>query len=219
MKANEIRVFPAALNLRGRAVLVVGGDQEAGQKVPKLLAAGAEVTIVAPALEAGLAELARAGRLTWHAREFEPGDVEGKHVVMLTPLDPALAAQLQTLAARARFWLCAIDQPEFSDFYMVSSLERGPVQIAISTGGGAPLLARRLRQALERGLDARFGEFARSFASLRAQLRPLPKAERMQLLERALDGFAMDVTVRYPRSSPQQDGQGAGYPPDEARKK
>jgi len=219
VKVNDNRVFPAALNLQGRAVLVVGGDQEAVQKVPKLLAAGAHVTIVAPSVEPALAQAAAERLLTWHARPFEPADVERMHVVMLTPLDPVRAAQLRALADSAHFWLCAIDQPAFSDFFMVSSLERGPVQIAISTGGGAPLLARRVRQALERGLDARFGEFARSFACLRASLRALPKAERMHLLERALDGFAMDVTVRYPESYPQDDGQGAGDPPDEAREK
>jgi uroporphyrin-III C-methyltransferase / precorrin-2 dehydrogenase / sirohydrochlorin ferrochelatase len=213
VKANEIRVFPAALNLRARAVLVIGGGEEAVSKVPKLLAAGARVTIVSPLVDESLARAARTQQLTWFARDFSPRDVCGVHVVMLTDQDPVRAAELRALAQTARFWLCAIDQPEFSDFYLVSTMERGPVQIAISTGGGAPLLARRLREGLERGLDARFGEFARSFARLRARLRPLPKAERTALLERALTGFAMEVSLRYP----EPDGQGAGYPPDEAR--
>ena len=194
-------------------MLVVGGGEEALQKVPKLLATGAEVTIVAPELGSELQALARAGTITWHARELTATDVDGVHIVMLTELDPARAAELQALAQGAHFWLCAIDQPAYSDFYLVSSLVRGPVQIAISTSGKAPLLARRIRLSLERALDQEFGAFARRFAQLRARLRGLPKAERSEILERALDGFAMDVRLSYPGS----DGQGAGDPPEDAR--
>lgn len=218
-------MFPVALNLRERSVLVLGGGEEAVLKVPKLLAAGAKVTIVAPALDEPLTAALRAraeaphepsalpGELVWLARDFVPTDVLGKHLVMLTEIDPQRAAELHELSKTARFWLCAIDQPADSDFYLVSTVERGPVQIAISTGGGAPLLARRLREGLERGLDRHFGEFARSFARLRASLRALPKPERKRRLERALDGFAMEVRLRYP----EPDGQGAGYPPEPAR--
>lgn len=206
-------MFPVALNLRERAVLVLGGGAEADLKVPKLLAAGAMVTIVAPTLGEALQRAARTRALTWFARDFVPTDVLGAHLVMLTEVDPQRAAELRALSRTARFWLCAIDQPAYTDLYLVSTLERGPVQIAISTGGAAPLLARRLREGLERGLDRHFGEFARSFAALRARLRPLPKPERMRLLTRALDGFAMDVRLRYP----EQDGQGAGYSEEPAR--
>jgi siroheme synthase-like protein len=213
VSANEIRVFPVALDLRERAVLVVGGNQEAVLKVPKLLAAGARVTIVAATLAEPLARAARTRALTWFARDFVPTDVRGVHLVMLTEIDPQRAASLCELAKTARFWLCAIDQPAFSDFYLVSSVERGPVQIAISTGGFAPLLARRLREGLERGLDQNFSDFARRFATLRASLRALPRPERLRRLTRALDGFAMDVRLRYP----EPDGQGAGYIEEHAR--
>lgn len=210
MSSSETLVFPVALNLRDRAVLVIGGGEEAAQKVPKLLDAGARVTLVAAEVDERLAAQARAGRLCWFARHFTPHDVRGAHVVMLTEIDRTLARELRALASCAHFWLCAIDQPEFSDFYLVSTVTRGPVQIGISTGGSAPLLARRLRQALDSGLDGRFSEFARSFAGLRARVRALPKAERSQLLTRALEGFAMEVRLRYPEpcgheaSSPDQ---------------
>jgi uroporphyrin-III C-methyltransferase/precorrin-2 dehydrogenase/sirohydrochlorin ferrochelatase len=211
--ANEIRVFPVALDLRERAVLVLGGGQEAVLKVPKLLAAGAAVTIVAPHLAEPLAQAARTRRVLWFARDFVPTDVQGVHLVMLTEIDPQRAAGLRELSKTARFWLCAIDQPSYSDFYLVSTVERGPIQIAISTGGSAPLLARRLREGLERGLDRHFVAFARSFASLRARLRALPKPERTRQLERALEGFALEVRLRYPEAA----GRDAGYPSEPAR--
>lgn len=213
MSAIEIAAFPVALSLRDRAVLVVGGGEEAAQKVPKLLAAGAHVTIVAPCVDEPLAALARARAVHWFARAFVPSDCAGAHVVLLTEIDPVLAARLRALAAHHRYWLCALDQPAYSDFYLVSTLTRGPVQIAISTSGRAPLLARRLRQALERGLDGAFSEFARNFATLRERVRNLPKPARTERLEGALAGFAMEVRLRYPEAN----GQGAGYPPEPAR--
>ena len=214
MLPTQIEAFPVALNLRGRAALVVGGSEEAADKVPKLLRAGARVTIVAPSVAPALARAARTGELAWYARDFVPSDLHGMQLVMLTELDAARAAELRTLARRFHYWLCTIDQPDTADFYLVSTVVRGPVQIAISTSGRAPLLARALRVALERGLGTRFGEFARSFAELRARVRALPKDRRREVLAGALAGFAMEVRVRYPDGD---DGQGAGYPPDEAQ--
>jgi siroheme synthase-like protein len=211
--SSQTDAFPVALNLRGRNVLVIGGGDEAVQKVPRLLAAGARVTLVAETVDATLSQLARARELGWFARAFTASDVHGAHVVMLTEPCPASAIALRALQAHHPFWLCAIDQPDHADFFLVSVVTSGPVQIAISTSGRAPLLARHLRRALTRGLGPRFGEFARSFAALRARLRALPKGQRTELLERALDGFAMEVHVRYPEG----DGQGTDYPPEPAR--
>lgn len=205
MQEPEIHAFPVALDLVGRGVLVIGGDDEAEHKARRLLQAGARVTIVAPFVTEDLAQAARAGRLRWFAREFTPSDAQGAHLVLLTTPDAERAAELRALARRARFLLCAIDQPAYSDFFLVSVVAQGPVQLAISTSGRAPLLARRLRQALAHALDARFAEFARGFAELRARVRTLPKPARREVLERALTGFAMEVRLSYPDSDGHAD--------------
>lgn len=213
MTPRQNDAFPVALNLRGRSVLVLGGGIEAVQKVPRLIDAGAHVTLIAPEVDESLARAARRRSLVWFARTFSPSDLHGVQIVLLTEPSVELAHALRALSRRHPFWLCAIDQPDFADFFMVSTVVCGPVQIAISTSGRAPLLARHLRRALAEGLGARFGEFARSFAALRARLRALPKGQRTELLERALEGFAMEVHVRYP----EPDGQGTDYPPEPPR--
>jgi siroheme synthase-like protein len=190
--------LPVALHLAGRNALLLGGGDEAEDKYTKLRAAGARVTLVAERTGEKLQRAARRGELIWFARRFTVSDLVGSQLVLLTEQDVDLARTLKRLQARHAFWLCAIDQPEYSDFFLVSVVRRGPVQIGISTGGGAPLLARRIRQALEAGLPAGLSEFARSFADLRATLRSLPKPARTLRLEEALQGFAMDVQVRYP---------------------
>lgn len=194
--------FPVALVLAGRSVLVLGGGEEARDKLPKLLTAGARVSVVAPRVDAEIEAHAIRGTLHWFAREFHPSDLEGAMLVLLTDLDVELAARLRDLKRTYPFWLCAVDQPTFSDLFLVSTLTRGPVQIAISTAGKAPLLARRLRQELARGLDQEFAEFARKFADLRARLRTLSRPRRKERLERALNGFAIELRVGYPPGNP-----------------
>jgi siroheme synthase-like protein len=190
--------LPVALHLRGRNVLVLGGAEEALDKVRMLRRVGARVTLVAERVCHELGQLARGGELIWYARGFQESDLHGAQLVLLTELDPAYAGKLRALKLRYPFWLCAVDQPDYSDLFLVSIVARGPLQIGISTGGGAPLLARRIRQGLEAGLDQRFGQFARRFADLRGRLRAVPKAERTRRLDAALEGFAMNVTVSYP---------------------
>jgi len=190
--------LPVALPLSGRNVLVIGGDEEACDKIEKLLCAGAHVTVVAQSVLVPLAQLAHRRLLTWYARTFTDSDLHGVHLVMLTAQDSLLAQRLIALKRTYPFWLCAIDQPDHSDIYLVSIVRRGPLQIGISTGGGAPLLARRVRQALEAAFDQGFADFAGRLASLRGALRSLPKEQRKQQLTEALSGFAMDVQVRYP---------------------
>lgn len=194
-------VFPIALRLHERAVLVIGGGDEAADKVPKLLAAGARVTVVAPRAQAAIARASVRNQLVWYARPFDERDLQGASIVLLTFTDPTLAHRLVAARAVNRFLLGAIDQPDVSDFFLVSTVQRGPVTLAITTAGRAPLLARKLRTALERDLDESFAEFARQFANLRASLRHLPRGERMNRLESALNGFALEVRVRYPASS------------------
>lgn len=180
-------------------MLVLGGGDEAEDKSHKLMRVGARVTVVAERACSGVARAAQRRELHWFARRFVTTDLFGTRVVILTDPDEHQARELRALQRSYPFWLCAVDQPDYSDFSLVSIVRRGPLQIGISTGGGAPLLSRRIRQGLEAGLDQRFGEFARSFADLRAELRALPKAERARRLADALDGFAMDVQVSYPR--------------------
>lgn len=190
--------LPVALQLAERNVLVLGGNEEAVDKIDKLLTAGARVTVVAESVLKPIAQRVERRELVWYARSFAKSDLQGVHMVLLTAQDEALARRLIALKRTYPFWLCAVDQPDHSDIYLVSIVRRGPLQIGISTGGGAPLLARRVRQALEAGFDRGFADFARQLARLRGALRSLPKEQRQSELSAALTGFAMDVRVRYP---------------------
>ena len=142
---RSVGMYPLLLDLAGREVLVVGGGPVAERRVAGLLEAGALVTLVAPGATAGLAELARDGRIEWADREFQPADVFGRDLVFTAtgdlPVDTAVAE-----AARSQgIFVNSADDNERCDFHVPAVARRGDIVIAVGTGGAAPALAARLR--------------------------------------------------------------------------
>jgi precorrin-2 dehydrogenase / sirohydrochlorin ferrochelatase len=146
-------LFPMFVKLTGRKCLVVGGGPVAEVKVEGLLASGATVVVVAPEITEKIADWNGADRVSWHPRSFQPSDLEG---VFLVVAATGLVSVSESVfrEAEARGILCnAVDEPERCHFYYPAIVRRGPLQIAISTGGLSPALAARLRAELE----AQFG--------------------------------------------------------------
>jgi precorrin-2 dehydrogenase / sirohydrochlorin ferrochelatase len=141
--------FPAFLDLRGRRCLVVGGGPVGERKALALLECGARVMVVSPAVTPVLAGLAAAGRLEHRRRAFRRVDARGCTLVVaatgLADVDRAVAS-----AAKAqRALVNVVDRPAECDVIMPSVLRRGELQIAVSTGGRSPALAREIRRSLE----------------------------------------------------------------------
>lgn len=187
--------YPVFLQLGNQPALIIGGDDEAADRSGRLVASGARVTVVWPTATARLQALAVRRAVYWYARPFTPTDARGCRLVILTARDPALAAALHAQGRRDGFLFGATDQPAESDFAHPAIHDAGPVRMAISTAGTAPTLARVLRNQLATGLDARFAAFAERIARVRAGA---DRPERAARIERALEGFAVDVSVRYP---------------------
>lgn len=152
--------LPIFVRLEGRPCLVVGGGEVAARKVGRLLAAGARVEVVAPRPAAAVRALADAGRITLREAAFDPTRVGDPVLVIAATDDPATNRAVADAAARAGRLCNVVDDPDPSTFISPSIVERGPLVIAISSGGAAPLLARLLRQQLERLLPARLGDLA-----------------------------------------------------------
>ncbi|GIF53457.1 uroporphyrin-III C-methyltransferase/precorrin-2 dehydrogenase/sirohydrochlorin ferrochelatase [Asanoa ferruginea] len=140
-------LYPLALRLDGRPVLVVGGGAVASRRVPALLSAGASVTVVSPELTPTLHGLADAGRLRWERRLFEPSDVDGVWLVHVAVDDPA-AAQRVSDAAEARQVFCVrADDRTAATAWTPAVTRRGPVTVAV-LGGGDPRRAVATRDAI-----------------------------------------------------------------------
>jgi len=194
--------FQISLDVRGWPVLVIGGNEEAADKVQRLLDAGAKVTVVSPTLHELLRKLAASAKIIHRGRHFRANDLESVILVLNTLRDDReLAHSLIRLAREQKFLLWSVDQPDVSNVVMPAVVSSGHVRVAISSSGQAPALSGFMKEDLERILDSEFAAFVDWLAQLREQAKANePDAEkRRALLREALDGFRLLGKVQYPK--------------------
>jgi len=192
-----------SLDVKGRSCLVLGGDDEAAEKVQRLLEAGAKVTVVSPTLNDALRKLTASAKVLHRGRLFRAADADGVVLVINTFRgNPDFSKSLYELAQRERFLLCSTDQPETSTVMMPALVSRGHLRLAISTSGVAPALASRLRQDLEQVFDDKVASFLEWLATIRDETKATePDAEqRRALLRDAVNGFRLTGKVEYPKA-------------------
>lgn len=137
-------MFPAFLRLAGRRVVVVGGGTVAAAKIEALIAAGAQVTVVAPSI---VAAIERPG-VTIERRSFEARDLDGAWwVVAAAP--PAVNRQVLEAGEARRVFVNAVDDPANATAYLGGVVRRAGVTVAFSTEGRAPAMAGLMREALD----------------------------------------------------------------------
>ncbi|HEU4912620.1 MAG TPA: uroporphyrinogen-III C-methyltransferase [Actinomycetes bacterium] len=145
--------YPLTLDVAGRRVLVVGGGPVAARRTRGLLAADAEVSVVAPYVCEDLRDLADSGAVTWLPRDYEGGDLDGAWLVHTATGDPATDDLVAAHADAARVWCVRADDAALSAAWTPAVARSGSVSVAV-TAGGDPRRARSLRQAISVALDS-----------------------------------------------------------------
>ena len=184
-------LFPVFLRLQNRRALVVGGSTMAALRTRQLLAAGAVVTVIAPAVNAFLDELAEAGRIEIIERNFERDDVNRRYFIVIGATDdPTVQAALADEAERLGLLYNVVDDIEHSNFYTPALVERGDLKIAISTNGLSPVLARQMRQELEAAIPPVTSEWIKQLGQLRQNLKfeiPVDFETRKRIIEEVIE--------------------------------
>ena len=181
--------LPVFLQLRDRPVLVVGGGRVAARKVELLRRTGAKITVVAPELADDVRELAAKGELHYVNTVFSPEHVTGTVAVVAATGVPEVNAAVSAAAREQNIPVNVVDDPVASTFIFPAIVDRSPILIAISSGGQAPVLARRIREQMEAFLPARLGALARFMGERRkAVKRALRTAARRSFWERIVGG-------------------------------
>lgn len=184
-------LFPVFLRLQNRRALVVGGSTMAALRTRQLLAAGAVVTVIAPAVNAFLDELAEAGRIEIIERNFERDDVNRRYFIVIGATnEPTVQAALADEAERLGLLYNVVDDIEHSNFYTPALVERGDLKIAISTNGLSPVLARQMRQELEAAIPPVTSEWIKQLGQLRQNLKfeiPVDFETRKRIIEEVIE--------------------------------
>jgi siroheme synthase-like protein len=183
--------YPIFVDLKGRPVLIVGGGNVAEGKVQGLLAASADVTVIAPQLTDKLSGLVAEGRIRHTAREYETADLEGHAMCFVATDDGAINAQVASDCRARGTWVNAADDPVNCDFILPSVVRDGKLVVAASTGGASPAMARRLREDLTAFLDEGYAPLTNLLAETRAEVR----AANLQIDPQTWQD-AIDATLR-----------------------
>lgn len=171
-------MYPLNWKAEGRPCLVAGAGHVALRKARGLLAAKAEVTVVAPEGVPEFSALAAEGRLRWERTSFLPGMERGADLVVSTTGDVRVARYLSEAAARERFLYNAADFPALGNCTLPAHFERGSLTVAVSTEGKSPAFSRYIRQWLETEIPENFGEWLDRLAALREEAKETIEGSR-----------------------------------------
>lgn len=165
------RGYPIMLDLTGRPCLVVGGGVVAEPRVEGLLSAEARVTVVSPAVTARLAARIAAGEVAHVAREYRAGDLVGMALAFAATDDGVVNGAVADEGRERGVWVNAADDPAHCDLFLPAVVRRGPLMVAVSTGGTSPALARAIRRELEAYFSEDYAVLAEIVAEVRRDVR------------------------------------------------
>lgn len=183
-------VYPVNLRLAGRRCLVVGGGKVAKGKVEGLLAAGAEVTVVAPEVSDDIAVLEG---VTVQRRAYRRGDVKEFRLVIAATDDPAVNKAVYDDAEAAGVLVNSADDPDNCAFILPAVVRRGPITVAIGTGGHSPALARWLRHRIGGELGPEYEELLAILTEVREEMRRRGEPTEVGGWQNALDSGMLEL--------------------------
>ena len=185
-----MKYLPIFYDLSVRPCLVVGAGEIAARKVRQLRKAEANVTVIAPDICDELQGLVDNKEIQYIAERFSEEILHDKMLVIAATNDEEVNRQVSELAKAQNIPVNVVDNTGLCSFIMPSIVDRDPVQIAISTGGASPVLARLLRARLETLIPASYGRLAQLIGKFRQHVRQrYPKMqERRRFWEHILQG-------------------------------
>lgn len=164
------QLLPIFLKLDGRQCLLVGAGSVALDKIGSLLKTGLKLRVVAPVARPEVRALAAEGKLEWVQREFEPPDLDGNFIVIAATDVPEVNAEVYRGAVARGIPSNSVDDIPNCDFFFGSVVNRGDLQIAISTAGESPALAQRLRREIDERLPQDLGPWLAQLGALRREV-------------------------------------------------
>ena len=190
-------LFPMFVKLDGREVLVVGAGRVGEPKIRGLLPTGAEIRVVACEASEAVREWARGGKITLEERSFVTSDLDNVFLVVVATSSRDVNQLIYDEAQSRRILCNVVDVPEQCDFYYPAVVQRGDLQIAISTSGHSPSLAQRLRQRLEKQFGPGYEQWVAELGETRRRVLAsnLDLTRKRDLLHSLASSEAFEATI------------------------
>jgi siroheme synthase-like protein len=161
--------YPIYLDIEDRDVLIVGGGNVCARKAETMMKYGARVTIVSPEVTGEIEQWEREGRLAVLRKKYEEPDLAGRSIVIASTDNLCINGRIARDCRRRRIPVNVVDVTHLCEFIVPAIVEQGSVQIAVSTGGKSPALARTLKEDLQRFIGPEYAEINDVLGTLRKE--------------------------------------------------
>ncbi|UIJ67793.1 NAD(P)-binding protein [Bacillus cereus] len=180
-------MYPLTVRVNEKRVVVIGGGKVAGFKIIPLLKQGADIVVISPELDANLVKLVEEKKIRWYQREYEKSDIKSAFLVVAASSDSILNEQVAENAAENQL-VNVITNPESGNVHFPAAIHRGLLNIAVSTGGASPKLAKKIRDDIANKYDETYESYLDFLYEVRLKLKDLQleKRERNILLQEVL---------------------------------
>ena len=159
--------YPIYIDIEDRDVVIIGGGNVCARKAETMMKYGARVTIVSPEFTDEIEQWAREGKLAIKRKHYDDADLEGANIVIASTDDQRVNEQIAADCRRRRIPVNVVDVTPLCEFIVPAIIESGSVQIAVSTGGKSPALARTLKEDLQRLVGPEYAEVNDVLGTLR----------------------------------------------------
>jgi precorrin-2 dehydrogenase/sirohydrochlorin ferrochelatase len=159
--------YPIYIDIEDRSVVIIGGGEVCARKVETMLRYGARVTVVSPEATEEIERWAREGAVTFVRKRYEASDLDGANIVIASTDDQKTNETIAADCRSRRIPVNVVDVTPLCEFIVPAIIEKGSVQIAVSTGGKSPALARTLKEDLQRTIGPEYAEVNDVLGTLR----------------------------------------------------
>lgn len=181
--------YPIYLDIENRDVVIIGGGNVCARKAETMMKYGARVTVVSPEFTDEIEGWAREGCLALRRKTYDPADVEGANIVIASTDDQTVNEQIAADCRARRIPVNVVDVTPLCEFIVPAIIETGSIQIAVSTGGKSPALARTLKEDLQRTIGPEYAEVNDALGSLRDGAKAAPSLPTDIDRKRFFDGI------------------------------
>lgn len=181
--------YPIYLDIENRNVVIIGGGNVCARKAETMMKYGARVTIVSPDFTQEIEQWAREGCLALERKAYDAGDLEDAHIVIASTDDQQTNEQIAADCRARRIPVNVVDVTPLCEFIVPAIIETGSIQIAVSTGGKSPALARTLKEDLQRTIGPEYAEVNDVLGSLRDGAKAAPSLPTDIDRKRFFDGI------------------------------
>ena len=190
-------LFPMFMKLAGKQCLVVGAGKVGEPKIGGLIDTDARIHVVAISATDQVREWADAGKIELELRAFSSSDLDDKFLAVVATASRSLNERIYLEAQQSGVLCNVVDVPEYCDFFYPAVVQRGNLQIAISTAGQSPSLAQKLRQQLERQFGAGYAAWVEQLGETRRIVlaSDLDKERKLELLHSLASREAFEAAV------------------------